>query len=160
MSNEHIFDYKARLKKELTEFMALPVTEASAKAIKGMIECMEAVDRTERCGFFDEAPQLTDEDLHAWVSEMENADGTVGAHWTEAQTNSIAQAIDVAFGEVSAAEFWAAMNMMYSDYAPAGLKYGVDRPEFYADLAKEFLFDKDGPGPSAKLAAYYNTVVK
>ena len=160
MSNEHISDYKARLKKELTEFMALPVTEDFAETIKGMIECMEAVDRTERCGLFDEAPQMTDEDLRAWVSQMKNADGSVGAHWTEAQTNSIAQAIDVAFGEVSAAEFWAAMNMMYSDYAPAGLKYGVDRPEFYADLAKEFLFDKDGPGPSAKLSAYYNAVVK
>lgn len=38
--------------------------------------------------------------------------------------------------------------------------YGVDRPEFYADLAKAFLFDKDGPAPSEKLAEYYHEVVE
>ena len=36
------------------------------------------------------------------------------------------------------------------------------RGEFlsYADLAKAFLFDKDGPGPKEKLAAYYHGIVK
>ena len=52
------------------------------------------------------------------------------------------------------------MNMMYSDYYSVGVKYGVDRTEFYADLAKAFLFDKDGPAPSEKLAEYYHEVVK
>lgn len=41
-----------------------------------------------------------------------------------------------------------------------GVKYGVDRTEFYADLAKAFLFDKDGPAPSEKLAEYYHEIVK
>ncbi len=52
------------------------------------------------------------------------------------------------------------MNMMYSDYYSVGVKYGVDRPEFYADLAKAFLFDKDSPAPAEKLAEYYHEVVK
>ena len=69
-------------------------------------------------------------------------------------------AIGVTFDHVTAEEFCAAMNMMYSDYFPVGVKYGVDRPEFYADLAKAFLFDKDGPAPSEKLAEYYHKVVK
>lgn len=143
------------LDKEIAARKLGPMTWEAIKQLSYLLELRAQLGRKNA------APhQLTDEDLRAWVSEMENADGSVGAHWTEAQTSSIAQAIDVAFGEVSAAEFWATMNMMYSDYAPAGLKYGVDRPEFYADLAKEFLFDKDGPGPSAKLAAYYNAVVK
>ena len=143
------------LDKEIAARKLGPMTWEAIRQLSCLLELRAHLGRE------DAAPhQLTDEDLRAWVSGMENADGSVGAHWTETQTSSIAQAINVAFGEVSAAEFWATMNMMYSDYTPAGLKYGVDRPEFYADLAKEFLFDKDGPGPSAKLSAYYNAVVK
>ena len=39
-------------------------------------------------------------------------------------------------------------------------KYGLDRPEFYADLAKAFLMDKDAGGAEAKMAGYYHGVVK
>ena len=35
------------------------------------------------------------------------------------------------------------MNVMYSDYYGVAAKYGLDRPEFYADLAKAFLMDLD-----------------
>lgn len=104
--------------------------------------------------------RLTDDELRAWLQRMDNADGTTGQHWTEDQTASIAAAIGVTFDHVTAEEFCAAMNMMYSDYYTVGVKYGVDRPEFYADLAKAFLFDKDGPAPSEKLAEYYHEVVK
>lgn len=103
---------------------------------------------------------LTDDELHMWLRQMVNADGSAGQHWTAEQTSSVADAIGVRFDHVTAEEFCAAMNMMYSDYYAVGSKYGVDRPEFYADLAKAFLFDKDGPAPAEKLAAYYHSVVK
>lgn len=164
MDKEHISDYKARLEKELSEFMKLPVTEGSAEAVKSMIECLDAVEHLEHCaGIEDDAhtsERLTDSELRAWLQRMDNADGSTGQHWTEDQTASIAAAIGVTFDHVTAEEFCAAMNMMYSDYFPVGVKYGVDRPEFYADLAKAFLFDKDGPAPSEKLAEYYHKVVK
>ena len=35
----------------------------------------------------------------------------------------------------------------------------LDRPEFYADLAKAFLMDKDSGGEEAKMAGYYHVVV-
>lgn len=35
----------------------------------------------------------------------------------------------------------------------------LNRPEFYAALAKAFLLDKDGPGPEEKLLRYYEHVV-
>ena len=38
-------------------------------------------------------------------------------------------------------------------------KYGLDRPEFYADLAKAFLMDKDAGVAEAKMAGYYYGVV-
>ena len=52
------------------------------------------------------------------------------------------------------------MNMMYSDYSSVAIHYGVSTAEFFAELAQAFLFDKDGPGPKAKLAAYYHGIVK
>ena len=52
------------------------------------------------------------------------------------------------------------MNVMYSDYYGVAAKYGLDRPEFYADLAKAFLMDKDAGGPEEKMAGYYYGVVK
>ena len=40
-------------------------------------------------------------------------------------------------------EFFVAMNMRYSDEFEVTKKFGVDRPEYYADLAKSFLMDDD-----------------
>ena len=39
------------------------------------------------------------------------------------------------------------------------IHYGVSTAEFFAELAQAFLFDKDGPGPKEKLAAYYHGIV-
>ena len=52
------------------------------------------------------------------------------------------------------------MNMMYSDYEYTADRYGVNTPDFYAELAKDFLFDKDGPGPKKNLRAYFFNIVK
>lgn len=52
------------------------------------------------------------------------------------------------------------MNMMYSDYYFVAVEFGLNRPEFYAALAKAFLLDKDGPGPERKLMEYYEHIAK
>lgn len=52
-----------------------------------------------------------------------------------------------------------AMNMMYSDYCTVATKYGIGSPEFYGDMAKAFLFDKDAKSPNAKMSAYYYGIV-
>ncbi len=65
----------------------------------------------------------------------------------------------ITFGHVTAEDFWVTMNMMYSDYSPVAEKFNVSKPEFYAEMAKAFLFDKDGPDPREKLAAYYDGIV-
>ena len=51
------------------------------------------------------------------------------------------------------------MNMMYSDYCTVANKYNVGTPEFYACMAKAFLFEKDAKSPNAKMAAYYFGIV-
>ena len=56
--------------------------------------------------------------------------------------------------------WWIAVNMMYSDYYGVASQFGVATPEFFAELAKAFLLDEDGPGPKPKMSAYYCGIVK
>ena len=73
---------------------------------------------------------MTQADAEAGAAHMVNEDGTTGVHWPMDQTSAVA------------------------------MRYGVSTAEFFAELAKAFLFDKDGPGPKEKLSAYYFGVVK
>lgn len=41
------------------------------------------------------------------------------------------------------------------NYSLSDLASVVGAPEFYACMAKAFLFDKDAKSPNAKMAAYY-----
>jgi hypothetical protein len=50
--------------------------------------------------------------------------------------------------------------MMYSDYYGVASHFGVATPEFFAELARAFLLDEDGPGPKPKMSAYYCGIVK
>lgn len=97
---------------------------------------------------------LTRETAEAWVAKMKNADGSTGAHWTVEQTKQLQAQKGIGLDPV---KFWVAMNMMYSDYFPAADKAGIGSPEFYADLAKAFLTDKDAKPD--KLDRYYYAVV-
>ena len=55
-------------------------------------------------------------------------------------------------------EFFTAINMMYSDMYEVAKKFNVDKPEYYACLAKAFLKDKDA-GPH-KLRKYMEMIPK
>ena len=61
--------------------------------------------------------------------------------------------------ECDPAEFWAALNLIYSDYVKVAKKFNVgSNIDFYVDMAKAFLDDKDA-GPD-KLAKYFQYVVR
>ena len=90
-----------------------------------------------------------------WTRDMDNSDGTHGPHWNMEQAKQIMQQNNI---DCDPAEFYAALNMMYSDYFKVAKKYGVNESGLYAHLAKAFLDDKDaGDG---KLMRYYECVVK
>lgn len=55
-------------------------------------------------------------------------------------------------------EYYVAINAMYSDYCETAKKMGMDKPEFYAHLGRDFLTDKDA-GPH-KLRKYMMTIPK
>lgn len=95
----------------------------------------------------DEAEGFTEDDAKAWTAAWRNEDGTTRPHWTMGQTDAVANITGVS---VKSCVWWAAMNMMYSDYYGVAAKYGIDRPEFYADLAKAFLMVRTPEGRKKK----------
>lgn len=100
-------------------------------------------------------------DMETWKSMMRNEDGTRGEHFRKEQVKHACQQAGIDCEEFGEDIFCLAMNMMYSDYCKVAKKYGVDRPEYYADLAKAFLRDKDFDGkPEEKLYLYYKTIVE
>lgn len=104
---------------------------------------------------------FTEEDMMKWKRELRNEDGTMGEHYRKEQVDQIARQIGVNPEEFGRGVFCMATNMMYSDYCTVAKKYGVDRPEFYGDMAKAFLKDKDYEGmPEEKLYTYYKCIVE
>lgn len=89
-----------------------------------------------------------EEKLKSWVKGMKNADGTTGEHFKEDHTNLMRANHCPGCDKT---EFYAAVNMMYSDYCEVAKRMGVDNPDFYACMAKAFLMDKDaGKGKIGK----------
>ena len=80
-------------------------------------------------------------DLKEYVGRLINVDGTTGAHWTMEQTEPLRKAHAP---HTDPEEFWASMNMFYSDYCMVAKQYGVDKPEFYVAMTKAFMDDPDG----------------
>lgn len=103
----------------------------------------------------DERRPFTMADAQEWVGQMENEDGTHGAHWT---IDQVKQVIAQKKLDCDPIQMWAAMNMIYSDFYKVARKYGVGgNLDFYVDMAKAFLDDKDA-APN-KISAYYEYVV-
>lgn len=88
---------------------------------------------------------LSESMAQEWVSNMENKDGSKGGHWTYDQSKAYA-------GNHDKCDFYAALNMCYSDYYNPKFDTSV-----YVQLANDWLDDKDvGAGKTLK---YYMLVV-
>ena len=122
-------------------------------------ERMEQMEHQRLIGFQKHEPEdgLDKQTVMEWVEEMEDADGVKGGKYTWHQAQQYAMNMGIT-GQQRQYEFYWAMNAMYSDYQKAGKKFGVDKPEFYACLAKLFLEDPDAVGN--KVEEYVKHVVK
>lgn len=98
---------------------------------------------------------LTHDEAEEWCDSMVNADGTKGCHWTMEQTQDVAKQRGITCDKN---DFWATMNMMYSDYGKVAKMYSVDNTNFYADMAAAFLQDKDAV--DGKLVEYWERIVE
>ena len=151
---EKIKAYKAKLCEALEACMAEPVC---SRSVGSCTMLMDALCKADKITMESESSTFTEDDARRWTEHMENDNGSMGAHWTLEQTTAVANSIGV---HVDPWIWFAALNMEYSDNFEVAQKYGLDRPEYYADLAKAFLFDKDGGGPEAKIAGYYHGIVE
>lgn len=96
--------------------------------------------------------EFDEEKAKKWVQGMQNGDGTTGEHFKAEHAEQLRAAH---CPQCEKMEFWAALNMMYSDYCEVAKKLNIDRPEFYVHMAKAFLMDKDaGEGKLAKYMKY------
>ena len=105
----------------------------------------------------DDKERFDKETAMKWVESMKDSEGNVGGKFSWAQAHQYA----ISKGYTSdkdIAEFYAAMNAMYSDFHKAAEKYGVDKPDFYACLAKLFIDDPDAVDD--KVGMYYRCIVK
>lgn len=95
------------------------------------------------------------EKAQQWVRKMKNADGSTGEHWSFDQTYQLMKQRNI---DCDPAEFYATMNMLWSDYGKVAEKFGLTGVEFWAELSKAFLMDKDAE--DEKLMLYYECIVK
>ena len=153
--------YIEQIKEQLHEIMERPVTLGHAEEVTVYANAICALHKLGGDHFRESTKMMsfTREDAMRWAEHMQNADGTTGPHWTMDQTSAVADASGIPH-DISRWAWGVTMNMMYSDYYDVARKFGVNVPEFYAELARAFLMDKDGPGPEEKLCAYYRCIVK
>ena len=109
----------------------------------------------EHGGAYAEDMKLTPELAKEWTAHMKNGDGTTGAHWPMEQVKQLMQQRGI---NADPAEFFAILNSVYSDYYTVAKKHNVHNIDFYIDIAKAWLDDKDAVPDKA--AAYYECVVK
>lgn len=122
-------------------------------ALKCLVDNQQSVDPRKTRDLPAVVAPLTVAEAEQWVRSMENADGTVGAHWTMGEADEIRKGRNI---DCKQLEFWVAINMMYSDYCLAAMKNNVDTVDFYAAMAKAFLQDPDAR--KNKLAIYRQCV--
>ena len=85
-----------------------------------------------------------------WVNKMDG-----GEHFKMEQAEQQRMAVCPDCDKFS---FYVALNMMYSDYCEVAKKMNIDRPDYYAHLAKDFLKDKDAK--PHKLRRYMEHIAK
>ena len=86
-----------------------------------------------------------------WVAKMNNKDGTRGGHWTWEQVSQVAREKGLKY---DLADFYAVLNMVYSDYYSAKMDLGM-----YIEMAKDWLDDAD-VGANKLLKYYFYIVCK
>lgn len=109
-----------------------------------------------RGGSSEKTGKLDPKTTEKWMRGLQNEDGTIGPHWTKEQTTQVMKQKNV---ECDPDDFYVAMNVMYSDYYTAAKKANANNVDFYVNMAKAFLDDKDA-GVEDKLSAYYYNIVK
>jgi hypothetical protein len=131
------------VEKEMTELLdEAPMTCANLEKFVLLARTMEYMGKVHK--------EFTEEDAKEWAKHMNPP-----ARWTMDQTTAVMQQRGY---NHKPCEFWVVMNMLASDYGKTAAKYGVDKPEFWADLTCDFIGDADAV--DGKVGRYWRDIVK
>lgn len=97
--------------------------------------------------------RLTEESARRWVRSMKHSDGSTGEYFTMEQAKEWMTKHSVS---LPLPDFYAIMNAMKSDYCMVAKKFNINTEEFYGEMAKAFIEDKDAH-PN-KAAIYMNCI--
>ena len=98
----------------------------------------------------DMSAPIDEHTARAWVNKMDG-----GEHFKMDQTEQQRMAI---CPDCDRFEWYVAMNAMYSDHCETARKMNIDRPDYYAHMARDFLMDKDAK--PHKLRRYMEHIAK
>lgn len=154
----NLYDYRDKLYCALEEVTSCQISMRTVEQATAIIELLCQLDTLDSGEHKSACDGLSKDEAKRWAARMENADGTTGPHWTMEQTTAVAESMGIQASVVPRWAWGVTMNMMYSDYYAVAMEFGVNRPEFYAALAKAFLMDKDAPAPEEKLCEYYKHI--
>lgn len=106
--------------------------------------------------------KMSEKDFKNWKENLINSDGSHGAHFKKEQAEHFIKSMGLDMHRIGNPEvFCMTMNMMYADYCGVAKKFGIDRPEFFAEMAKAFLEDEDFHGKGEeKLWLYYKCIAE
>ena len=154
-------EYIDKLHQQTRKVAECPVSLGRAEEITVYAKAIKALEHLQAGAYHHDCDGISPDEAKRWAEQMQNADGSVGAHWTTAQTDAVVEERGVSPVDVLRWAWSVTMNMMcsmYSDDYAVAAEFGVDRPEFYAALAQAFLIDKDAPAPEEKLCEYYKHI--
>ena len=147
---------------KIVECLSVPMDEESAQKLSSYNNAYNAICQWEEDESNDiksvsnDSSSFSLDTAQAWTKKMKNEDGTQGPHWTLEQAKQIMAQRKIGLDPV---QFWVTLNMIYSDFSPVAKKHGLGGSlEFYTDMAKAFLTDKDAKPD--KLSRYYEYIVQ
>ena len=105
-------------------------------------EAMEVMGHTDRV--------FCEEDAREWVSHMDPP-----GKWTMEQTTAVMHQYGYHHKHCV---FYAVINMLWSDYGKTVTKYGMDRADFWAEMAHDWINDPDAE--DMKTGRYWRDIVR
>ena len=84
---------------------------------------------------------LTEQQATAWVKSMKHSDGSTGELITMEQAKD--WLMKKGYTGISVTDFYAMINAMKSDYSGVAKMFNIMNDDFYGELARAFIMDKD-----------------
>lgn len=154
---------KAELWKDIKKIAEMPLNRNSAATLVNYVAVYDALCKVSH-HLMDSQEETMEEsaELHfnrkmaeEWAAALENADGTKGPHFSMEKAKELMTQFSV---DCDAILFWVVLNAVYSDDVLVAKKHNVNTAEYYVDMAKAWINDKDAV--KDKATAYYTYIVR